>query len=157
MTKEIGKVITQLLGLYQLAGGIIILIFFLYSTYLNLALNIFFVLYSLIMIGMLVYCVYTGYKCLTDAAFGLQLTIYNQLLQFAWFILFGFEYLYSAGIGIFVGVSVAEETELIAKFRWFAIGMGKANPEFKLFAINVIPIAITFLLKPLSNALRKDD
>jgi hypothetical protein len=157
MTKQTGIVVSQLLGSYQLAVGIVGLIFFLYSAYLNSAVNLFLLLYCLIMIGMLVFCAYTGYKCLTDVAFGLQLTFYNQLLQFPWFTLLGFQYSYSAGLGLYVGVSIAEGPELVNMFRWFAIGMGKANPEVKLFAINIIPIAITFLLEPLSKALKKDD
>ena len=106
---------------------------------------------------MLAFCSYAGYKCLTKPAFGLELTLYNQLFQFAWFILFGFQYTYSAGLGLFVGVSISDGTDFLMKFRWFGIRMGKANPEVKLFAVNLIPIAITFLLEPLSNALKKDD
>lgn len=109
------------------------------------------------MIGMLVFCMYTGYQCLTAPVYGLNLTVVNQLLQLISFTLFGFTYAYSAGIGLYGGVNTTGTTTFAFRFVLFKIGMGKADPDSKIFLINVIPILVLFMTDPLMKAFKRID
>lgn len=107
--------------------------------------------------SLLILGVYAGYKCLTNTALGLKLTLYNQLVQFVSFTLVGFNYTYSAGLSCYVGIDVTETTKFITEFKLLSIGIGKADQQLKIFLVNLFPIVIVFLLEPITNALLKVD
>lgn len=151
MTREKAKNISCLLGLYQLIGGVIGLSLALYQVFLNFQLNIFFFLYSLLSVGLFTFCIYAGLECFEATSLGLTLTCYNQSIQFILFTLFGFTYLYNAGLGLYIGVDTTSDVTFLYQFKLPSFGFGKSDPDKIVLLINLLPVAIAFLADFIKN------
>lgn len=109
MTYKAAKNLSKVIGAYQIVGGLIILILGLNQLFFNFSVNVFFVFYTLSAIGLSSLSIYTGIKCYQATCFGINLTFYNQIIQFLHFIVLGFEYLYNPGLGLFIGLVFTRE------------------------------------------------
>lgn len=144
VTRENAINFSRLLGVYQLIGGTAGLLLALFQIFLNVQLNIFFLFYSLFSVGLFSFCIYTGLKCFNATSLGLTLTFYNQIVQFILFTLFGFTYLYNAGLGLYIGVDTTNEVTFLYQFKLPSFGFGKSDPDKVVLLINLVPISIAF-------------
>ena len=153
MTNKAAVYLSKAIGIYQISGGLIILILGLNQLLFHFSINVYFLFYTLMAIGFSSFSIYTGTNCYQATAFGLKLTFYNQMIQLLCFSFSGFEFLYSAGVGFFIGLDLTKEVIFLHKFTLLYIKLGKANSNEIVFLINVIPLIIISLLDSIQNRL----
>ena len=154
MTKNLADRVTKIIGLYQIAGGVIGIGIGLYALFFHFRINIFFILYDLLTLSLFSFCLYSGIKCFKDKTYGLTLTFYNQILQLVFFTFFGFTYMFNAGFGLYFGVDISKGIQFVYQFRLPYYRFGKSDPDRMVLLINAIPIFIALLIDPLKTKLK---
>jgi len=154
LTKLTSQRLTQIFGLYQIIGGTFCIGISLYLLLFNFRINIFFVFYALLSLGLSTFCLIAGINCFKHLLVGLTLTFYNQLLQFVFFTIFGFTYMFNPGIGVFFGIDISDSLQLAYEFTLPYLHFGKSNPDKIVLLINFIPLIIAFLIDPIKKRIK---
>lgn len=145
------------IGFYQLAGGVLGIL-----NTIRLLLNvaqinggILFVL--LLILALYSYSVYCGYLLVKNRmAKGLNLSVYNQLLQVIGFGVLGFAFNYSAGIYAGISVNLTNDTlfSLMLGFSKATITLNR-HPEFTELSLNVVALILLNVLLNLKSKWEK--
>jgi len=146
--------LSKVIGAYQIVGGLIILILGLNQLLFNFSVNVFFVFYTFIAIGLSSLSIYTGIKCYKATSFGIIMTFYNQVIQLLHFIFWGFEYMYNPGLGLYIGIDFTREVIFLHKLILPYIKLGKEDSGEIVILINLIPLFIILILESINKGLK---
>jgi hypothetical protein len=145
------------IGFYQLVGGIIGILntirFLPNFTQINggifLILLLIFALYS--------YSIFCGYLLIKMRNIkGLNLSIYNQLIQIIGFGVLGFAFHFTAGIYAGIKLNLTHDTILTFMFGHSAAMINiNSNPEFTELSLNVIALILLNLILNLKSKFEK--
>ena len=146
MTQAFKNVFFIILGIYQLIGGCFGLTIGLYALSMEFRINVFFFLYTIIGLGLFTLSIIAGIFCLKKDSNKLYLTNYNQYSQIISFIILGFAYKFSSGLGIYFGLDLTTSIDFIYEIELSKIGLGKALPDDVRVSLNIIPILILLIV-----------
>ncbi len=146
MTQQTKKIIFIIIGIYQLIGGSFGLTVGLYTLLTKFQINIFFLIYSIIALGLFTLSIFAGISCIKEDSNKFYLTHYNQYLQIISFAIFGFAYKFCSGLGIYFGLDLTTSIDFIYEIQLTKIGLGKAEPDDVRVSLNIIPILILLIV-----------
>lgn len=141
------------LGFYQLIGGVIGILntirFFPNFTPMNGAAFLIFALYG--------YSVYCGYLLIKKNNIkGLNLSVYNQLIQIIGFGVLGYGFHFTAGIYAGIKLNLTHDTIFTFMFGHSAATIHiNSHPEFTQLSINVIALGLLNFIFNLKSRLEK--
>lgn len=136
----------KILAFYQILIGILGLLFLLLIN-LKSSSTIF-----VIIIGLYSFSIYSGYLLLTkNFKKGLDLSIYNQLIQVVGFGISGFTFEYFSGIFLSLGLNITNDTIINynAGFNTWILNLGSNSTLF--ININLVALGLIFLIFKLKN------
>jgi hypothetical protein len=134
------------LAFYQILTGILGLLFLLLMN-LKSSSTIF-----VIIIGLHSFSIYSGYLLLTkNFEKGLDLSIYNQLIQVVGFGISGFTFEYFSGIFLSLGLNITNDTIINynAGFNTWILNLGSNSSLF--ININLVALGLIFFIFKLKN------
>ena len=105
-----------------------------------------------IIIGLYSFSIYSGYLLLTkNFKKGLDLSIYNQLIQVVGFGISGFTFEYFSGIFLSLGLNITNDTIINynAGFNTWILNLGSNSTLF--ININLVALGLIFLIFKLKN------
>jgi hypothetical protein len=145
------------LGLYQIVGGAIGLLVFLWVVYSGqLFTGPVIILYVLIFI-FYVYSIYCGILCIKVKQSALKLSLINQLIQLIGFTVFGFAFNYVAGVYIRVGLDITSSMNFD-----FGIGISRfwlstiSEPDRFIIDINLIALVLIIWIDNVRTAVKEE-
>ena len=122
------------------------LTFGLYTLLMNFQINVFFLLYTIIGLGLFTLSLIAGIFCIKEDSNKICWTNYNQYLQIISFIIFGFAYKFSSGLGIYFGLDLTASIDFIYEIEFSKIGLGKAQPDNVRVTLNIVPIIVLLIV-----------
>jgi hypothetical protein len=144
----------NILGYYQIIGGIIGLLITLYILINQTVLNGPLMVMFLIAIGLMVFTIYCGFLLIKKQyEMGINLSIINQAMQVIGFRVLGYGFLYTSGLLSGIIVDLSNDFIIVLNFNLATWKMNwNSEPELTYISINFVAI---FILKFIFNVKEK--
>lgn len=145
------------LGLYQVVGGAIGILFFLWSIRGMSSVSGIAIAIYLIFLIFYVYSIISGILCLKTSKHALQHSLINQLLQVIGFALMGLAFKYIAGFYFTIGFDLTESINVT-----FGIGLSKFDFNFNNeydrleIDINIVALLLIFWIDHLMKRVKDE-
>lgn len=156
ISRETDSDLTKL-GFYQIAGGILGIIFMLIAIYSNPVLSGIAVLIYLLILLFFGYSILCGFFCVKARKNALLLSLANQILQILGFAMMGFAFKYVAGVYFSIGLDLTEGTNLSfgAGVSKFAFNFNNEEGRLEL-DINIIALALIYWIDNLMKRIKEE-
>lgn len=157
VTKQKVSVLKKL-GIYQLIGGVVGLLFIAWGIKDLIESNVLVLLLFVVMALLFGYSVFCGVMCLRRHGKALTFSMVNQLLQVIGFVSGGYGFSYTAGIYFTFKFDLIEFPGLS-----FGLGVSRCNIDFNsgneqaFMSVNIIAIWVFYEILILVNALKEEE